>query len=241
VQTVDEYNLTGYFPAPAVGAALQTLFEGSRYNGVIQWKNGGLAHSGAFAADTVYTAVISLTAKTGHTFDGVGANCFSHSGGVGTNTANSGVVTIVFNQTAATGGINIDIGFNHGEIEVSGSNGENLIERFNQPNTLTLSVSGYEDISWYLDSGTSAQQGNPLTLRGIDYTMRNHFVTFNGYKGGIPFSKIIPFKVVDTGFSLTSIQAVESYLSGIGDTSATNPAALPLELDLSGGGGGKIR
>jgi hypothetical protein len=236
VKTVDDFNLTGYFPAPVWGAAPQTLFEGSQYNGAIQWKNGGLTHSGAFAADTAYTAMISLTAKTGHTFDGVGANCFSHSGSVGTNAANSGNVTIVFNKTAATGGINIDIGFNHGEIEVSGSDGVNLIEHFNQPNTLTLSVSGYKNISWYIDSGTTAVQGNPLTLRGIDYTMGNHFVTFNGYKDGVPFSQMIPFRVVDTSFSLTSIQAAELYLSNIGDNSAENPAVLPLELDLSGGG-----
>jgi hypothetical protein len=50
----------------------------------------------------VYKAVVTLSAKTGYTFTGVAADSFSHSGATSvTNNANSGVVTITFQPTAA--------------------------------------------------------------------------------------------------------------------------------------------
>jgi formylglycine-generating enzyme required for sulfatase activity len=80
-----------------VTAAIDT----AQYTGAITWWTGtGAAHNGVFAASTVYKAVITLTAKSGYTFTGLGANSFSHSGAASVvNAANSGFVTITFPAT----------------------------------------------------------------------------------------------------------------------------------------------
>ena len=85
--------------APAAGAAPITVInETAQFTGAVSWSP---AVSGSFAANTVYTATITLTAKTGFTFDGVAANFFSVAGATTTNPANSGVVTAVFPVTGA--------------------------------------------------------------------------------------------------------------------------------------------
>jgi hypothetical protein len=58
--------------------------------------------TGTFAANTPYTATITLTTKAGYTLQGVGANSFTVAGATTvTNAADSGVVTAVFPATAA--------------------------------------------------------------------------------------------------------------------------------------------
>ncbi|GHV33309.1 hypothetical protein AGMMS4952_25060 [Spirochaetia bacterium] len=104
---VDTLNLTALVTAPVKGAAPQATFaEQAQYTGTIAWKtNADADHTGAFAAATVYKAVVTLTAKTGYTLTGVAANSFTHSGGTVTNAANSGTVTITFPATGAAGGV----------------------------------------------------------------------------------------------------------------------------------------
>jgi hypothetical protein len=201
-QKVTAFDLTGLFPAPVIGVDPVLTLVADQYNGTIQWKVGGIAHSGPFEGNRVYTAEITLEPDIAYTFEGIGANVFSHSGIQGTNNANSGVLTLVFEATAAvSGGLVIEIGFNHGDIDVSGSNGVNTIYRDGAPNSLTLSVSGYTDMSWYVDAGMTELTGNPLTLQAADYGIGSHIVNFNGYKGGVPFSQMVPFTVAEEGGS----------------------------------------
>ena len=83
--------------APATGGTPKTsITETAQYTGTISWSP---AHS-PFQAETAYTATITLTAKTGFTFTGVGANFFTVAGATATNPADSGVVTAVFPATA---------------------------------------------------------------------------------------------------------------------------------------------
>ncbi|GHV32493.1 hypothetical protein AGMMS4952_22930 [Spirochaetia bacterium] len=98
---VDTLNLTALVTAPVKGAApVTTAIDQTQYTGTIAWKtNADAAHTGAFAASTVYKAEVTLTAKTGYTLTGVAANSFTHSGGTVTNAANSGTVTITFPAT----------------------------------------------------------------------------------------------------------------------------------------------
>ena len=84
---------------------VSVISENSQYSGTVTW-NGSPS---AFAADTQYTATITLTAKTGYTLQGVGANFFKVAGSTSvSNSANSGVVTAVFLKTAIAN-INPDI------------------------------------------------------------------------------------------------------------------------------------
>jgi hypothetical protein len=105
---VSALDLTTLVTAPERDAMPNTAINELQYAGTIAWKNAdGTSHSGNFAPSTAYTAVISLTAKTGYTFAGVGADSFSHDGAeTVTNVAGSGnvmTVTIVFPATAAPG------------------------------------------------------------------------------------------------------------------------------------------
>jgi hypothetical protein len=98
-------DLSGLITAPAAGAAPQaSIPDQPQYTGAITWQTGtGSAVSGNFAAFTVYKAVVTLTAKSGFTFQGVGADAFFHTGASGvSNAANSGIVTVAFPATGRT-------------------------------------------------------------------------------------------------------------------------------------------
>jgi uncharacterized protein (TIGR02145 family) len=75
-----------------------TLADGTGYTATISWSGAPVT----FAPLTVYTATITLTAKTGYTLTGVTANFFTVAGTStpATNSADSGVVTAVFPATA---------------------------------------------------------------------------------------------------------------------------------------------
>ena len=83
--------------SPDRGATpVTTIIETAQYTGTVAW-NGSPA---TFAASTVYTATITLTAKSGYTLTGVAANFFTVAGATSdTNPVNSGVVTAVFPAT----------------------------------------------------------------------------------------------------------------------------------------------
>jgi len=101
--TVDIAAVAGV-TAPVTGATPVTaITETAQYTGTVSWSP---AH-GTFAADTVYTATVTLAPKTGFTLAGVGANFFTVAGATATNGANSGTVSAVFGGTAAT--INIAV------------------------------------------------------------------------------------------------------------------------------------
>jgi hypothetical protein len=86
--------------APATGGtAAATITETAQFTGTVSW--APQPAGGTFAANTAYTATITLAAKSGCTFDGVTANFFTVSGATTTtNAANSGTVTAVFPSTA---------------------------------------------------------------------------------------------------------------------------------------------
>ena len=102
-------DLAPYIPAPVRGATAAAYFSAPQYTGTVAWSTGGAARSGVFAANTAYTAAVSLNAASGYTFDGVGANAFSHTGATAvSNDAGSGVVTIVFPATTDVQAVPVD-------------------------------------------------------------------------------------------------------------------------------------
>ena len=86
--------------APVRGATPVTAaIDTTQYTGTVTWS----PVANPFAASTVYTANIVLTAKSGFTLTGVTANYFTVAGAATvTNAANSGVVTAVFSATGAS-------------------------------------------------------------------------------------------------------------------------------------------
>ena len=85
---------------PATGKVpVSKITENYQYSGTVEWSP---VVTDVFAANTVYTATITLTPKHGFTFTGVSANLFTVSGASSvSNAANSGVVTAVFPATGA--------------------------------------------------------------------------------------------------------------------------------------------
>ncbi|MDR2404175.1 MAG: InlB B-repeat-containing protein [Spirochaetaceae bacterium] len=97
----------------------------------------------------------------------------------------------------APGNKTIDIGFNYGDISISGSDGTNVIYKASAaPNSVTLSAADYEDVQWYVDGGVfPAGTGDSITLSASDYSAKTHSITFTGKKYGKLYSQVIPFTV----------------------------------------------
>jgi hypothetical protein len=87
---------------PARGQTPVTaIADAEQYTGAVAWEPE-IAEGGTFAPSTAYTATITLTAKSGYTFEGVEADFFTVDGAdTVTNAADSGVVTAVFPATVA--------------------------------------------------------------------------------------------------------------------------------------------
>jgi hypothetical protein len=92
--------ITGVTAPATGGTAAVAITETEQFTGAVSWTPQPAG--GTFAANTAYTATITLTAKAGYIFNGITANFFTVSGATTTtNAANSGTVTAVFPQTAA--------------------------------------------------------------------------------------------------------------------------------------------
>ena len=83
---------------PEIGQEPVTVITSSmQYTGTVEWyDNEGLFDSVEFEDETIYYAIITLTAETGYTFTGVPANFFTVEGAGTTNAAGSGVITAKF-------------------------------------------------------------------------------------------------------------------------------------------------
>jgi hypothetical protein len=74
-------DLTNLVPAPVRGATPVTSFSAPQYTGTVDWTktvSPGTPPAGLFAADTEYTATVTLTAGAGFTFAGLEDNSFTH-------------------------------------------------------------------------------------------------------------------------------------------------------------------
>jgi len=100
-QTVTIDSIPGVaFPVTG-NTAVTTITATSQFTGTVSWSPALTA--GKFAGDTVYTATITLTAKSGFTMTGVAEDFFNVSGATTVaNPASSGTVTAVFPSTALT-------------------------------------------------------------------------------------------------------------------------------------------
>jgi hypothetical protein len=114
------FDLTELIVRPATGvASVATVTATAQYTGSVVWKHGAefaetLAEGADFVADTIYKAEATLTAQSGYTFDGVGADAFIYTGAEVKNPAGTGTtltVTIVFPATLPSIGIST-AGFN---------------------------------------------------------------------------------------------------------------------------------
>ncbi len=95
ISAVRAQSISGVTVPKAGEKPVTSLASTSEYTAKIAWSPG----DSTFAQNTVYTATITLTPKSGYTLRGVVANQFRVSGASATNSANSGVITAVFPST----------------------------------------------------------------------------------------------------------------------------------------------
>ncbi|WP_457945454.1 InlB B-repeat-containing protein [Caproiciproducens sp. LBM24188] len=98
--TVDVLDLAGQLTAPVKNETPITSINTTQYTGVVAWSSS----PEKFLGGTVYTATITLTAKPGYTFSGLGANSFTLAGASSvTHDAGSGntlTVAVTFPKTS---------------------------------------------------------------------------------------------------------------------------------------------
>jgi hypothetical protein len=201
---VNAFSLDGKVIAPVRDAVPDTTaINETQYTGSIVWQTeGGAAHTGPFAAATVYKAVVTLTAKTGYTFTGVGADRFTYSGATSiTNAANSGTLTITFPATEA-GPTDISISFTgpvNNDITLDGcfklSTGDPIYS------SITISVGNagsYEAFRWLVNGAAlTGETGNSVTLYASTYPVGTYWLTVIAEKEGVPYSREFSFAVVN--------------------------------------------
>ena len=151
---------------PVTGDTPVTFITAEQYTGTVTWSP---AHA-TFAANTPYTANITLTAKPGYTLDGVGQNFFTAAGAASVNNAaNSGNVTAVF---PATTPVYIITGTSPNFTAERGTGG-----------TVTSGV-----IQTVIDAIRSDTAGNACTVRfgnGEVLNIGSTAITFNGAWGAL--------------------------------------------------------
>ena len=96
IEVVSLAAIQGVTP-PVSGEAPVSVITGTdQYTGTVTWT---LAHN-PFAANTIYTATITMTPKAGYTLSGVAANFFTAAGTISvSNAANLGEITMTFPAT----------------------------------------------------------------------------------------------------------------------------------------------
>ena len=89
------------------GIPVTAIIENTQYSGTVEWSP---YVNYVFANSTVYTATITLTAKSGYTLQGVAADFFTVAGAKSvSNDTNSGVITALFSATAPTSTSSVSI------------------------------------------------------------------------------------------------------------------------------------
>ena len=107
LSTVTALDLSALVTAPVSGQPLflnGNTITHAQYTGTIEWtyNNGRSATGEFFLPNTIYVALVTLTAAEGFTFDGIAADSFFHTNVRVVNAAGDGTVRIIFPSTGTT-------------------------------------------------------------------------------------------------------------------------------------------
>jgi pectate lyase, PelA/Pel-15E family len=91
------FDIQGVTPPVAAQVPVTAITETNEYTGIVEWSP---SVNGNFDYWTVYTATITLTAKSGYNFNSVTENIFTVTGAETTSNVNSNIITAVFPVTA---------------------------------------------------------------------------------------------------------------------------------------------
>jgi uncharacterized repeat protein (TIGR02543 family) len=232
--TVNALNLSALVTVPESNATPNTTaINTAQYTGTITWQP---PHP-TFAPSTAYQATVSLTAKIGYTFTGVGANSFTHTGmATITNPAGNGAaitVTITFPQTAGALEPVTDIT----GVPSSGTAGVNLA----LSGTVSPAGATNKTIAWSVKtSGTTAAgagiAGNTLSTTGAGIVVVTATIA-NGTAAGTNYTKDFTITITAAPVSSGSAEQLVADLNAIssGSASASGETVILLkDLTLTG-------
>jgi hypothetical protein len=111
------------------------------------------------------------------------------------DTGKNGTATVTVTDPT-DGSLGIIIGSSYGAITITGSDGENIISKTGTTQTLHLSADGYTNVAWYVDGAVAGIPDSGITIDAGYYPVDHHTVTFTGERAGIPYSRVIPFTVI---------------------------------------------
>jgi hypothetical protein len=175
--------------APAIGTAPVTaIAENGQYTGTVTWSP---AVSGTFAAGTVYTATVSLTAKTGYTFQGVAKDFFAVAGAKASNAADSGVVTAVFKAQVAANIIEYFWVDQHDKLATT--SGGSAVIKTGETLTIKAQGTGYTVKKWYLNDIETVIKEDTFVFSSSK--TGTHTVTLIVEKDGKPYNTTISITV----------------------------------------------
>jgi hypothetical protein len=232
---VTAFNLTGKVSAPVKGAKpVATAIDETQYTGAVLWQTAdGAAISGNFAAETVYKAVVFLTANYGYTFAGVAANAFSYTGATVTNAANSGTVTISFPATDANKDTIVSA------LDLTGKLTAPV--RDAAPVTTAIDETQYSGIIVWKAADDSEISGNFVAgtvYKAVVSLTANYGYTFIGVTAnaftytGATVTNVANSGAVTISFPATAVDplpALGNALGELSDTTAENPSRVVLE------------
>jgi uncharacterized repeat protein (TIGR02543 family) len=219
------------------GTPVSSITENAQYSGTVTWKNAdGITLTGNFAASTVYTATITLTAKTGYTLQGVSMDFFSVAGTTSvSNSANSGVITAVFPVTASSSGnstrsITIDMYDSYGDgwdgngalrINVNGVDiADNVKVQNGYNNTYTFDVTAGDVVQLFWIEGTNQSENSFFVYYTDTGNGSNALIskdTMEGISGGTLLGSFTVSSgniVNDTVINISAIQGVTVPVTG---------------------------
>ncbi|MDR1148131.1 MAG: hypothetical protein LBK66_05815 [Spirochaetaceae bacterium] len=246
IAAVSAFDLTNLFAAPMVKAAPAATVDGTEYAGTIAWSPS--VSGNKFAATQIYTATVTLAAKAGYTFEGVDQDAFFYTNATSVNNAaNSGTVTVEFKATGTIDGEQeVEGSFDYDDIPVNGYT-EGGVTVTKGGASVTLSVSGYEDVAWYVDGiAAAAGTGNSFAINPENYTVKDHTLTVTATKNATPYSRTLKFKVAaeGTGGGGTALSLTVSLTDVTGGNLATwlasqseNTDETPYIIKLASDGG----
>ncbi|MBN2434382.1 MAG: cadherin-like beta sandwich domain-containing protein [Spirochaetes bacterium] len=167
--------------APKYGQTPVTVIdETEQFTGTVTWSPDHYIP----AANTVYTAVISLTPKTGYTFNGIPSNVFSVEGAVSAgNSANAGIVTAMFDEPNSDANL-ASLDFTKGILQPAFDPGR--VSYLNAPVPFSDRANPtYNDTQSVSLTATAAQSDSTITVNGVEvvsgtvFTMNNLSVGAN--------------------------------------------------------------
>jgi formylglycine-generating enzyme required for sulfatase activity len=169
----------GGLTAPVTGeTAATSVTETAQYTGSVTWSPALV--DGKFTSGTGYVATVTLTAKSGYTLTGVGANTFTATGGVATHGANSGVVTVSYGVVMVPASLITSLPIGSGNTITNVT-----IPNFNIGTTEVVGALWSEVRTWALANGYTAinagSNGGSTTLPIASVSWYDVVVWLNAY------------------------------------------------------------